>query len=111
MAVAVGAFAAHGLESVLTDDRLDWIRTAARYQMVHALALLAAAWVAERWRRRTALVAGWAFVAGTLLFCGGLYLAGLADITRAMPVVPVGGLAFLLGWLALLATALRRPAA
>lgn len=109
LAVALGAFAAHGLEGVLPAERLGWIETGARYEMAHALALLAVAWIVERRPHPLARVAGWAFAAGTLLFCGGLYVVALADWRFVMPVVPVGGTAFILGWAALLVAALRRP--
>ncbi len=109
LSVALGAFAAHALDGVLPAERLGWIETGARYQMAHALALLAVAWMVESRPRPLVLVAGWAFAAGTLLFCGGLYLAALADWRFVMPVVPVGGTAFILGWAALLVAALRRP--
>ncbi|RDD60685.1 DUF423 domain-containing protein [Ferruginivarius sediminum] len=111
LGVAIGAFAAHGLEGVLPDDRLEWVETAARYQLVHALALLVCAMLADRYKGRIVTVAGAAFTAGTLLFCGGLYVAGLTGWRAVIPVVPVGGACFLAGWAALLWMALRRPSA
>lgn len=109
IAVAMGAFAAHGLSDAVSAARLGWLETGARYEMAHALALLSVAWMLDRGAGRAARVAGLAFLAGTLLFSGGLYLAGLSGWTGIMPVVPVGGTAFLVGWAALLVAALRRP--
>jgi uncharacterized membrane protein YgdD (TMEM256/DUF423 family) len=113
LAVALGAFAAHGLEGRFPADRLDWIETGARYQVYHALALAVAALARQHVAgvaRRLLTVAGAAFLLGALLFPGGLYLAALAGWTWPIPVVPVGGVAFLAGWLALAAAGLlARP--
>ena len=77
LAVVAGAFGAHALRERLSSDLLAVFETAARYQMYHALALLAAAWAAERWSGPTTVAAGWLFVAGTVVFCGSLYLLTL----------------------------------
>lgn len=82
LAVAAGAFGAHALKNRLTPDQLAVWETAVRYQIYHALALLI---VKDR-------TAGWCFVAGTVLFCGSLYLRKLFVLT------PIGGVLFLLGW-------------
>lgn len=107
-AVIVGALASHGLQSVLTREKVDWVDTAARYQMMHALALLAVAWIADRRGGVSVHIAGSAFVLGTLLFSGGLYLAALAETTFHVPIVPIGGSLFVVGWLSLFVTALGR---
>jgi uncharacterized membrane protein YgdD (TMEM256/DUF423 family) len=102
LAVALGAFAAHGLEGALPAGRLAWIETGARYQALHAVALLAVALLQGRAAAtRGIAIAGTAFVTGGVLFPGGLYLAAIAGWTWLIPVVPVGGAAFLVGWLAL----------
>lgn len=98
VAVAAGAFGAHGLRSRLDDSMLAAFETGARYQMYHALALLAVAWAATRWPGRAATAAGWLFVAGTLLFSGSLYLMALTGIRGLGAVTPFGGAAFLGGW-------------
>jgi uncharacterized membrane protein YgdD (TMEM256/DUF423 family) len=100
-AVGLGAFAAHGLKGRLSADMLDAFETGARYQMYHALALLAAAWAAGRWPGSAVLVAGWLFVTGTILFSGSLYALSTTGPRWLGVVTPVGGLAFLLGWLML----------
>jgi uncharacterized membrane protein YgdD (TMEM256/DUF423 family) len=107
LAVALGAFGAHGLKSRLSAARLENYETAARYQMYHALALLAAFIVARQWPASALpAFAGWLFVAGTLLFCGSLYLLALTDERRWGAVTPLGGLAFIAGWICLALSAL-----
>ncbi|WP_142850806.1 DUF423 domain-containing protein [Telmatospirillum sp. J64-1] len=104
VSVALGAFAAHGLG----DDpyAAGLVDKAARYQMYHALALVAVAWLSQAWPGRLVTAAGLAFVAGTLLFCGALYAIGLGGL-RAGMVAPFGGSAFILGWMLLAVHALR----
>jgi uncharacterized membrane protein YgdD (TMEM256/DUF423 family) len=100
ISVAAGAFGAHALRTRLSADMLTVFETGARYQMYHALGLLAVAWAAARWPG-PAGAAGWLFVAGTLLFCGSLYLLALTGHRWLGAITPVGGLAFILGWAAL----------
>lgn len=105
--VALGAFGAHGLRSVLSAQDLATFETGVRYQMYHALALLAVAGAAARWPGSTAPLAGWLFVAGILVFSGSLYTLVLSGQRWLGAVTPLGGLAFLAGW-ALLAWAAYR---
>jgi uncharacterized membrane protein YgdD (TMEM256/DUF423 family) len=107
LAVAAGAFGAHALRDRLAADRLAVFETAARYQMYHALALLAAGWAVGRWPGGAAVAAGWLFVAGTLVFSGSLYLLTLTGARWLGAITPLGGLAFILGWAALAWAALR----
>ena len=100
-AVAAGAFGAHALRQRLPADMLSVFETGARYQMYHALALLAVAWAATYCPGSSIQLAGWCFVIGTVLFSGSLYLLAFTDTRIIGAVTPVGGLAFLLGWLAL----------
>ena len=74
LAVALGAFAAHGLRSRVTADALATFETGARCHIYHALALFAVAWAFTRWPGPWVVAAGWLFVAGTELFSGSLYL-------------------------------------
>ncbi len=105
IAVAAGAFGAHGLKGQLSPEMLAIFETAARYQMYHALALLAVALGASRatpsplWSW-----SGWLFVVGTVLFSGSLYVLSLSGVRWLGAITPFGGLAFLAGW-ALLAVA------
>jgi uncharacterized membrane protein YgdD (TMEM256/DUF423 family) len=101
IAVAAGAFGAHSLRARLDAGALAVFETGARYQMYHALALLAVAWADVRWPGPWADRAGWLFVAGTVLFSGSLYALALSGIRWLGAITPLGGVAFLLGWLCL----------
>jgi uncharacterized membrane protein YgdD (TMEM256/DUF423 family) len=111
-AVAFGAFGAHALrqrfESTLDGARrLEWWHTAASYHLAHALALAIAALVAERVGSSAAVLAGWAFFVGIVLFSGSLYTMSLTGVRALGAVTPLGGLAFLVGWASLFWAALK----
>ena len=101
VAVAAGAFGAHALRARLGPELLAVFETAARYQMYHALALIAVAWGISRWGAPPLRAAGWLFLAGTILFSGSLYLLALTGVRGLGAVTPFGGLCFLAGWLLL----------
>ena len=101
LGVALGAFAAHGLKTTFTPELLAVFETGVRYQMYHAFALFAAAWRFVRWQTRVFAVAGGLFVAGILIFSGSLYLMAFSGARWLGAVTPIGGLAFLAGWLCL----------
>src|SRR5258706_15045533 len=101
VAVALGAFAAHGLRGKLAPDMFAVFETGVRYQMYHALGLLAVAAAAARWTGPYVTAAGWLFIFGTVVFSGSLYLLALAGPRWLGAITPIGGLAFLLGWLLL----------
>jgi uncharacterized membrane protein YgdD (TMEM256/DUF423 family) len=101
VAVAAGAFGAHGLRDIVSADRLVVWETAARYQMYHALGLLIVAYLASQKTAGPARLGGWLFVAGTILFSGSLYALTLTGITILGAITPLGGLAFIAGWLVL----------
>ena len=101
VSVAAGAFGAHALKQRLAPDLLAAFETGARYQMFHALALVAVGLLATRAPSQVLTVAGWLFVAGTLLFSGSLYALALLGVRGLGAVTPLGGLALLCGWLAL----------
>lgn len=105
VSVAAGAFGAHALRARLTPELLAVFETAARYQMYHALALLAVAWATTRWPGALAVWAGWLFLAGTVLFSGSLYALALTGVRGLGAITPLGGVAFLAGWLCLLVAA------
>ena len=106
-AVALGAFAAHGLADRLPADRIAIFETGARYHAYHALALLGAAGLRPpRPRARTAAAA--CFAAGIVVFSGSLYLLAVTGARWLGAVTPVGGLLFLTGWFALGVSALGR---
>jgi uncharacterized membrane protein YgdD (TMEM256/DUF423 family) len=100
VAVALGAFGAHALRGRLVPDMLTVFEIGVRYQMYHALALLAVGGVAARWGG-SAVAAGWLFVAGTVLFSGSLYALAVTGQRWLGAVTPFGGAAFLVGWAAL----------
>jgi len=99
--VAAGAFGAHALRDRLEPSLLQVFETAVRYQLVHALALLFAGAHARSAPRAGAALAGWLFVAGTLLFSGSLYALVFTGVRAWGAVTPFGGLCFMAGWLAL----------
>ncbi len=109
IAVAAGAFGAHALKARLAPDLLAVFETGARYQMYHALALLAAAWAATRWPGRLLAASGGCFVAGTVLFSFSLYALALTGVRGFGAITPFGGVLFLAGWLLLLLAAWRSP--
>lgn len=96
--VAAGAFGAHALRAALAPDLLAVFETGARYQLVHALALLAVAAGLERRPSRAFTAAGWLFVAGIVLFSGSLYALALTGVRTWGAVTPFGGVCFLAGW-------------
>jgi len=108
LAVALGAFAAHGLRGRVPPELLQTFETGARYQLYHALGLLVAAGASARWPGGATTAAGWLFVAGTVLFAGSLYLLVLTGQRWLGAVTPLGGAAFVAGWLALAWAALAR---
>ena len=108
LAVAAGAFGAHALRAVLSPAALATFETAVRYQMVHALALLAVGWAVTRWPSRAIVWAGWLMLAGSLLFCVSLYLLALTGSRALVLATPIGGVAWLAAWGCLAAGALRR---
>ena len=98
IAVALGAFGAHGLRARIVPDMLATFEIGVRYQMYHALALLAVGAAAGRLPGGGVAAAGWLFVAGTVIFSGSLYVLALTGQRWLGAVTPVGGLAFLAGW-------------
>jgi uncharacterized membrane protein YgdD (TMEM256/DUF423 family) len=115
LAVALGAFGAHGLERLTTDAKtLHGFRTGVEYQMYHALALIAVAVLFEKIPGRWLKWTGNCFIAGVILFSGSLYLLTVLKIQESSavkfvgPVTPLGGVFFIAGWLFLLLTAVRR---
>jgi uncharacterized membrane protein YgdD (TMEM256/DUF423 family) len=108
VSVAAGAFGAHALRTRLTPEYLTVFETAARYQMYHALGLLAVAWAVTRWPGSLAGWAGWLFVVGTVLFSGSLYALALTGVRWLGAITPLGGVAFLAGWVCLILAVPRR---
>lgn len=107
LAVLAGAFGAHALRARLEPGQLAVFETAARYQIYHALALLAAAWLLDRTGQAAARLAGWLFLGGIVVFSGSLYILSLSGLAWMGAVTPVGGAAFIAGWIALAGAAWR----
>jgi uncharacterized membrane protein YgdD (TMEM256/DUF423 family) len=107
IAVCAGAFGAHGAAELQAKALLE---TGAHYQLIHALAAVACA-LLERHGLRRAVLAGWLFLGGALLFSGSLYLLAIGKPSILGAVTPIGGLLLLAGWasLALSALGVVRP--
>lgn len=101
--MAAGAFGAHALKARVSAESLATYQTGVQYHLIHSLALLAVAWAATRFGGSSTApaVAGWAFATGIVLFSGSLYLLALVGVRQLGWITPVGGVAFLVGWLAL----------
>lgn len=104
--VALGAFGAHALKDVISEDHLHAFQTGVQYQFYHALALLIVALIAGRVTSRYIAWSGYLFITGTLLFSGSLYcLAVFPALSWTGAITPLGGLSFIAGWICLLVSA------
>jgi uncharacterized membrane protein YgdD (TMEM256/DUF423 family) len=115
LAVALGAFGAHGLQKITQDEKvLQGFQTGVQYQVYHALALLAVGVLYEKISTRSMLMAGYSFIIGIILFSGSLYLLTLLKVNESSliryvgPVTPLGGLLFIAGWLLLVAAVIKK---
>jgi uncharacterized membrane protein YgdD (TMEM256/DUF423 family) len=109
LSVALGAFAAHSLKASLSADDLAVFETGVRYEMYHAIGILLIALFGDRWHRpRFARWAAGLLTAGIVLFSGSLYALALSGIKPLGAITPVGGVAFLAGWLCLAGAAAKR---
>ena len=108
LGVGAGAFGAHGLSNYLTKyDLMGTWETAVRYHIYHALALFAAAWLADKWPTSLTTWAGYLFLAGIVIFSGSLYLLVLTQKGWLGAITPIGGVAFIAGWACLFLAAWR----
>jgi uncharacterized membrane protein YgdD (TMEM256/DUF423 family) len=96
--VAAGAFGAHGLKGQMSTEMLSVYEVGVRYQMYHAFALFIVAWALTKWPSPLVTTGGWLFVIGTILFSGSLYLMSVTGVRWLGAITPLGGLAFLAGW-------------
>ncbi|MCX5720603.1 MAG: DUF423 domain-containing protein [Nitrospirae bacterium] len=101
LAVAAGAFGAHALKKILDEHSLQVFDTATRYQMHHAFGLCIVAWAIDRYPGQRLEQTGWLFTIGIFLFSGSLYVVSLAGVRWIGAITPIGGAAFLAGWLLL----------
>lgn len=110
LAVAAGAFGAHALRDSLSSEGVGWWRTAAEYQLIHAVALVVVGVLGRAEPPLTCLrVAGLGFTIGIVLFSGSLYALALTNVRSLGAVTPFGGALLLVGWGALAVAARRRP--
>lgn len=100
-AVALGAWAAHGLEASHGRRVVDLVETAVRYQLIHALAAVVAIGLSWQRKARWPVIAAWLFVMGAVLFCGALHLLAFGGPRWLGAVAPFGGVTLIAGWLAL----------
>lgn len=107
LAVALGAFGAHGLKEIVEAETIQIFQTGVQYQMYHALALLLTGILAEKYPSKFLIYAGWFFIAGIILFSGSLYLLTLfkatdtGGLSKLGLITPFGGLSFIIGWVCL----------
>ncbi|MGZ5246786.1 MAG: DUF423 domain-containing protein [Flavitalea sp.] len=105
IAVALGAFGAHGLKKLVSAESVAVFDTGVRYQIYHALAILIVGILAERFTSQNIIRAGYSFLIGILLFSGSLYLLtffkaqGVVGLSGIGIITPIGGLVFMLGWI------------
>jgi uncharacterized membrane protein YgdD (TMEM256/DUF423 family) len=108
-AVALGAFGAHALKGHLDPDMTAVWQSAVQYHAWHALALLGVGSLMLHWPEKRGLaLAAWLFAAGIVLFAGSLYTVALTGMRGLGAITPLGGVAFLAGWVVLAWTAWRR---
>lgn len=107
IAVALGAFGAHGLKKIVPPDTVSSFETGVRYQFYHIIALLITGILLEKFPGKWLLRAGYAFIIGILLFSGSLYLLTAIKATEQVGlqgigiITPIGGVFFILGWVCL----------
>lgn len=107
VAVGAGAFGAHGLKRVLSADMLIVWQTAVTYHLIHGLSILAIAIAVPRMPTNTMALAGWMMFAGIVMFSGSLYALATTGQRWLGPVTPLGGVAFMAGWIMVAWTAWR----
>lgn len=105
--VIAGAFGAHALKERISGGMLETFEVAVRYQMYHAIGLLAVAWAVSQWSGQLIHIAGWSFVVGTCIFSGSLYILSLTGIRWLGAITPIGGLVLIIGWMCLIWGAVR----
>ncbi len=98
LAVALGAFGAHGLEGKISEKAIGTWEKAVDYQMFHTMALLATGFLMTKIQGAGIVWAGWMFLIGIVLFSGSLYLYATTSVKTFAMVTPFGGIAFLVGW-------------
>ena len=107
LGVALGAFAAHGLKSVLSPELLNIFKTAVDYQFIHGLGLIFCGLIYQQHQQKFIKLSGWLLLAGIIIFSGSLYLLVITDIRWLGAITPLGGTAFILAWASLIVGMLK----
>ncbi|MEN8212747.1 MAG: DUF423 domain-containing protein [Pseudomonadota bacterium] len=107
--VALSAFAAHGLKHTVSPEQLAWFRTAAHYQGIHALALLATGMLLQLFEGRSFYISGLLMLLGIVIFSGSLYAMALGAPRWFGAITPIGGVSLIAGWVLMAAGLLREP--
>ena len=114
LAVALGAFGAHGLKEVVDAETVQTFQTGVQYQMYHSLALLLTGLLYEKCSQKMTRIAGVLFITGIILFSGSLYLltagrsVGSGSLDKAGMITPLGGVSFIAGWIFLFLAAMKK---
>ena len=108
LAVALGAFGAHGLEGKISEKYLEVWKTGVQYQMFHAMGLFVIAFLLSKFPQSSLLTAsGWIMFAGIVLFSGSLYVLSTSGIKVLGAITPLGGVAFIVAWILIVVAALK----
>ena len=108
LSVALGAFGAHGLKSVLSAEQLTVYQTGVHYQMIHGIGLILVAILMSKYTDIGLFpAAGWAMLIGIILFSGSLYALAFTGVRTLGIITPVGGVGFLIGWILLAIAAFK----
>ena len=103
LSVAIGAFGAHALKNILeANDRMQTFETGVKYQFYHALALILLGLLMQKFDHKMFIWSGYGFIIGTILFSGSLYILSLSGIGKWGAITPLGGVAYLVGWITLI---------
>lgn len=115
LAVALGAFASHALENIVTPEHIETFQIGVRYQFYHAFAVIAVSILLHIRKTKYLTTAGWFFIFGTILFSGSLYLLTFQDemfqfpIGFVGPLTPIGGVLFIVGWVFFFLATYQKP--
>ena len=109
LGVILGAFGAHGLEGKITPERIDAFKTGVQYQFLHSLGIIAIGLFTAQVREPSSLLSAafWSMMVGIVFFSGSLYILSLGGPRWLGPITPLGGLAFIAGWVLLAVAALK----
>ncbi|MDM8152406.1 DUF423 domain-containing protein [Priestia megaterium] len=108
LAVALGAFGAHGLEGKISEKYLEVWKTGVQYQMFHAMGLFVIAFLLSKFPQSSLLTAsGWVMFAGIVLFSGSLYVLSTSGIKVLVAITPLGGVAFIVAWILIIVAAVK----